>query len=290
MNVPAIIKPSAEIGLDLPYFNYSCLPWHNGWLFAGRNAWSPQASLRLVLTDKSYHPRESFELPALPAAHDARLFTEGNILYCLYSTRIKYYKVDLILARLEEKPEGWELTNSKRLPHLRSLEKNWIFHDDYIFYDPDRQVILDRDFRIIHFSQRSGLRLKGGTNFVPFGDFLIGCCHSHHPHENRRAYQAFLVALEAKYPFKRRAVLQIDPLLVDRYPKTDMSDWIRDRIQSVIFPMSIHRVADAYHVSAGINDSANVMLVFDDATLERGLYSALCRSSAGTEHESIALE
>jgi len=158
------------------------------------------------------------------------------------------------------------------------VEKNWIYlsHNNsmYMCYDLQNQkwLKIDESGQSTDISEEKSIvwdlgHLRCGTQFIKHTDSTYisayhGC--TEHAWIHRRYYMGF-VEVENKWPF--RIVRLTNPMIIG----SNDERWCGSGNGQCVFPAGIVDRGDEYHVSAGINDTFNKIIVFNKDKIESKL-------------------
>ncbi|QNN23319.1 hypothetical protein HED60_13885 [Planctomycetales bacterium ZRK34] len=270
VNRPVLAKaklaPTTVHRLPIDGYNHSCCHLPDGdMLFASQAEWQPSNVVTFVRTDGNYDVRWKRPIRLdRDRCHDPRLFWAEGELRCVLPYRHAPKGFRLLLCTIDVSDNAIKVISPSTLPGLKYSEKNWIFYGDYIFYDFDAGIILDRQCRMAYAGDAHlGLGLRGGTNVLGMDEWLICICHSYYLHKSFRIYGAYLVWMDVQFPYRRRGIIEIEGESILRVvPKSNPTSWVVNNVGTVIFPMSFYDRDDCLEMVCGVNDSGSAVCMF----------------------------
>lgn len=216
---------------------------------------------------------------------DSRLFERNGNLYMLYvSSTWPTFPAAQVKCVMLEKPDHWRASGAFEywLPDRQTIEKNHlaIQKDDVLHIAYHHNLMIDGVLtqRICTPADERKMEspalhwpfgtIRGGTNPIPYKGGLLTFFHSsmfnEEPPDNFRYYMGAAV-LEAEMPFKMTAVSR-RPII--RACETG-GDKSRNHWKTkVVFPMGCIEHNDGWLVSAGLNDSACVLIQVSEKDLQ----------------------
>jgi len=254
--------------------------------------------IRDFATADIYTP-ETIVVLDLPRAHgmehfeDARLFLHNGKIHIAYTEGHYYQSPTVEIQQLAVLREDFTVERVVTIPfgsNTVGREKNWQFfsHDGRLHFvysiEPHVVVSLDDNYGIDQaYITPPALEfpLRGGTPPVFAGSMFVTFPHFHLPHPERsRRYAFSALCFSPVPPF---AVVGVtDPIVVasandPTLPNPAYPHWI----PIVVFPCGAFSDGKAWHVSAGINDSYDVIFEIPETSLR---FAHVPQHSVPTRH------
>ena len=269
------ISPKSIRVLPVKGQNHSCVPFGNGYLFASRPKWEPANVYRFWLTDSHFNEiwvQDANAFSPHGKVYDPRLFIDKQGIFIIAPSLYQINESDqgnlMIKNRVEVIGDCIKVSQPETLPQFGVHEKNWIPYRDWVFYDFDRHVLLDKDYNKVYESEPLGNHYRGGSNVVEYKHRLVTFLHSRTEvgsveHWRRGTWKAHLLVMKKTFPFQKINLVEVeDSEIVDQIKVTNTTHWAQRGIKTVVFPMSLLTQKNGFGLIAGVNDSASVLMEF----------------------------
>jgi len=149
------------------------------------------------------------------------------------------------------------------LPSGETSHKNLIPHDGVWLYQPQRQVIRDREGRLLHEAPLLPVELRGGAIPIPWRENLLTAYHSCEIRpDGKRDYCGYIALLDHDFPYPLLGYRRIDASDLHALGLPIKDPRVVRRVHEVLFPTTVNASGESGDVTVlcGLQDGHSVEL------------------------------